>query len=107
MSGWRSPPWCSRLLILAQPALLRRRISVSMAGLGEKMPSLYGSRQWLALALAEYVRHLAGGAATGSELTLVVHYSGNFLGFSIRNLGHGIPAHLRDRVALSSPCRER
>lgn len=87
-------------LILAQPALLRRRISVSMAGLGEKMPSLYGSRQWLALALAEYVRHLAGVAAVGSELTLVVHYGGNFLGFNIRNLGHGIPAHLRDRVFL-------
>lgn len=90
----------SEALMLVKPVLAARRIRVSLSGVNDGLPSLYGSRQWLARVLAEYIQHLAAHAKNDAELLLTAKGGGNFILFRLQNWGLGIPAHLRERAFL-------
>ncbi len=90
----------SEVLLLAKPALAARRIRVSMVGVDDNLPGLYGSRRWLPRALAEHVQHMAANAKNDADLLLTVKGGGNFIIFHFNNCGRGIPAHLKERAFL-------
>lgn len=90
----------SEVLLAAKPLLARKRIRVSMLGVNEELPTLYGSRRWLAQAMGEYIQYMAGQAKEDSEFLLTAKGGGNFIIFHLRNTGQGLPVHLRDRAFL-------
>lgn len=90
----------SEVLLAAKPLLAHKRIRVSMLGVSEELPTLYGSRRWLVQAMGEYIQYMAGQAKEDSEFLLTAKGGGNFIIFHLRNTGQGLPVHLRDRAFL-------
>lgn len=94
------PDLVSRVLLKVRAYLQPRHIRVSLVGVSESLPIIYGSMTWLSQALAEIIRGLGEHAKDGAEILLSVKASGNFVMFQVEDRGCGIPSHLRERAFL-------
>lgn len=80
--------------------LVERHIRVSVAGINDKLPLIYGSRTFLVEALAGYLRHLLRRLPRGVDLLVSAKPKGNFVLLSIANFGQTPPPGATHRSLL-------
>jgi signal transduction histidine kinase len=88
------------LLLAVKDRAGNQRQRIYLAGFEETLPPVYGSRPWLARALMEFLGNSLAHAKRGSAILVSARKNGSHVIFGVRNYGHALPAHLRERVFL-------
>ncbi len=81
----------------------RRGIRIVTRGFTDLLPTVYGSRKWLTLALGEYLEHAIRDARRDTVMEMRAMQYGAFVTIAVRNRGHGILAHVRDALSRGQP----
>lgn len=88
------------LLLAVKDRAGNQRQRIYLAGFEEELPPVYGSRPWLAKALMEFLSNSLAHAKMGSSIMVSARKNGSHVIFGVRNYGHALPSHLRERVFL-------
>lgn len=88
------------LLLSVKDRAGNQRQRIYLSGFEEELPPVYGSRPWITRALMEFLGNSLAHAKMGSSIMVSARKNGAHLIFGVRNYGHALPAHLRERVFL-------
>jgi signal transduction histidine kinase len=84
----------------SEPILKARQIKVSYVGMSDELPTLYGSSEWLARALSEYVNFVADHAEPDSRFLFTVRGNGNYVLLALKNTGFSLPPAMMHRAFM-------
>lgn len=73
----------------------QRRVTLALAGFDSDLPTVYGSQQWLAKAVSEYLEHSVRAAQSGGLIELSVQVVGTRVVLRASNRGLFISSHQR------------
>ena len=88
------------LLLAVKDRAGNQRQRIYLGGFEEELPPIYGSRPWLTRALMEFLGNSLAHAKMGSSIMVTARKNGPHVIFGVRNYGHELPSHLRERVFL-------
>ncbi|MEI7431159.1 MAG: ATP-binding protein [Betaproteobacteria bacterium] len=94
------PKLINDILISTRSLLTEHGIRVSFSGISDKLPVIYGSRDFLVQALAGYLRHLIQQIDLGVNILVSAKIKGNFMLLSITNYGQSSPPDKSRHVLL-------